>query len=49
MIYEWNLDTRWVTLEQYVEHMVEGQDKILFIFAVNREMAIASPYMESMP
>jgi molecular chaperone HtpG len=40
-------DSEWVSLEQVVARMTEGQDTIYYLTAESREKAVASPHLEA--
>jgi HSP90 family molecular chaperone len=45
--YNVNFTENLITLEQYIEKLKPGQDKIYYILAPTREAALSSPFMES--
>ena len=45
--YSWNIDSNQVSLKKYIQHMKPGQNRIYYLYAVNRQNAEDSPYLES--
>lgn len=45
--YSWNMDTTHVSLKNYIQNMKPGQNRIYYLYAVNRKNAEDSPYLES--
>ena len=44
--YKWNLDDKMVSLKKYIESMKPGQNRIYYLYSINRDNAHDSPYLE---
>ncbi len=42
----WNVDQGYISIDDYIKKMKEGQKKIYFVSGASRETALSNPFME---